>query len=224
MNATINTFPPFQSMGSPRGWILAVIALLHLGFFYVLSSGLMPNIFPTNDNRTEVVVITPDERVVEPPPPKAFDPAPHLPPIFVPRPDDIRLPNDDETPTAPRSPMTDVLPATPSIGAGPSDPAPVWTQPEIDPKRPLSEPLYPSRAIREGWVGTVMLSVYVLENGRIGEVRLERSSGYAELDASAVREAKRWRLKPGMRDGIAVPMWKQIPITFQLKGEGSRRF
>jgi protein TonB len=84
--------------------------------------------------------------------------------------------------------------------------------------------MYPSRAIREGWVGTVMLSVYVLETGRVGEVRLDRSSGFAELDTSAIREAKRWRLRPGMRDGIAIAMWKQIPITFELKGESSRRF
>jgi protein TonB len=94
-------------------------------------------------------------------------------------------------------------------------------QPQIDPKQALSEPMYPSRAIREGWVGTVVLSVFVLENGRVGDVRLDQSSGYAELDSSALREARRWRLMPGSRDGIPTAMWKQIPITFQLK-PGSR--
>ena len=91
--------------------------------------------------------------------------------------------------------------------------------PEIDARRPLSEPIYPSRAIRENRTGTVLLSVFVLADGRIGEVRLERSSGSPDLDDSAMREAKRWRLKPGTKDGLALGMWKQIPITFQLKGE-----
>jgi periplasmic protein TonB len=222
MNATLNTFPPFQSMGSPRGWILAAIALLHLGFFYVLSSGLMPNIFPTKEHRTDVVMVASEEQVIEPQPTRQID-VDTLPPLYVPVPDDPVFPQDD-APTATRGPTTDSLASLPTTGADPIDPAPIWTQPEIDPKRPLSEPMYPSRAIREGWAGTVTLSVYVLENGRVGDVRLDKSSGFPELDAASLREAKRWRLRPGMRDGIAVAMWKQIPITFELKGESSRRF
>jgi protein TonB len=220
MNATLNTFPPFQSMGSPRGWILAVIVLLHFGFFYVLSSGLMPNIFPAVERRTEVVVLQPDREVERLPTSRIIEPRTVQPPIYVPAPDDIPPPNESDSPTAPRSETTSEAATSTSSGDS-ADPVPVLTQPEIDPNRALSEPMYPSRAIREGWVGTVVVSVFVLENGRIGEVRLDQSSGYADLDGSALREARRWRLKPGMRDGIPTAMWKQIPITFQLKG-GSR--
>lgn len=81
----------------------------------------------------------------------------------------------------------------------------------------MSEPLYPSSEIRAGNAGTVVLSVLVLENGRIGHVRLDHSSGHPRLDESAMREARRWRLRPGMRDGVPVAMWKQIPVTFRLK-------
>jgi periplasmic protein TonB len=220
MNATLNTFPPFQSMGSPRGWILAVIVLLHLGFFYVLSSGLMPNIFPPAERRTEAFLLKPQPVIELPPMPSVVEPNTVPPPIYVPAPPDIPIPNDLEPSTAPRAPTTtEAAPPAPSSGS--ADPAPVVTQPEIDPKRALSEPMYPSHAIRAGWVGTVVLSVFVLENGRIGDVRLDQSSGYAELDNSALREARRWRLKPGSSDGIPTAMWKQIPITFQLR-EGSR--
>ena len=220
MNATLNTFPPFQSMGSPRGWILAVIVLLHLGFFYVLSAGLMPNIFPPSERRTEAFVIQPQPVIEQPPTPRIIETKPVLPPLFVPAPRDIPLPNEPESSTAPQSETTTNIALTPS-SSGSADPAPVLMQPQIDPKQALSEPMYPSRAIREGWVGTVVLSVFVLENGRVGDVRLDQSSGYAELDSSALREARRWRLKPGSRDGIPTAMWKQIPITFQLK-PGSR--
>lgn len=220
MNATLNTFPPFQSMGSPRGWILAVIVLLHLGFFYVLSSGLMPNIFPPSERRTEAFVLQPQPVIEQPPTPQVIEPNTIQPTFFVPAPPNIPSLDETEAPTAPRTPMTTET-APPMSSGSSADPAPVLMQPEIDPKRALSEPMYPSRAIREGWVGTVVLSVFVLENGRIGDVRLDQSSGYAELDSSALREARRWRLKPGSRDGIPTAMWKQIPITFQLK-DGSR--
>ena len=48
----------------------------------------------------------------------------------------------------------------------------------------------------------MMIAIEVLENGRVGQVRVESSSGYERLDDAAVRQAKRWRLKPGMRDGV----------------------
>ncbi len=61
------------------------------------------------------------------------------------------------------------------------------------------------------------LSVEVLPSGRVGQVRVEQSSGYVKLDESAVREARKWRMKPGMQDGVATAMWKRVPITFRLK-------
>jgi protein TonB len=218
MNATLNTFPPFQSMGSPRGWILASIALLHLGFFYVLSSGLMPDIFVKKEPHTDFIFI-PDKPIIErTPEPRSIDIKPDFREIYVPRPDIPLSPDEPVQKTAPQDP-TDVLPPPTVIGEGPITPAPVFKQPEIDARRPLSEPMYPSRAIRENRQGTVLVSVFVLADGRIGEVRLEQSSGFPDLDDSAMREAKRWRLKPGTKDGLAFGMWKQIPITFQLKGE-----
>ena len=32
-----------------------------------------------------------------------------------------------------------------------------------------------------------------------------------------MREARRWRMKPGTQDGVAAAMWKRVPITFRLK-------
>jgi protein TonB len=62
-----------------------------------------------------------------------------------------------------------------------------------------------------------MVKVQILPNGRVGDVRLEHSSGFAKLDESALREAKRWRMRPGTQDGVAAAMWTMVPITFQLK-------
>jgi len=70
--------------------------------------------------------------------------------------------------------------------------------------------------IRSGAEGTVVLSIYILADGRVGEVKLISSSGFAKLDQSALREAKKWRFIPGTSDGKPMAMWKQVPVTFRL--------
>lgn len=223
MNATLNTFPPLQSMNSPRGWILAAIVLLHFGFFLLLSSGMGARIVEAI-RPPPVLVIPKPEREPTPPPPTATEIEMTAPELFVPRPDDLPVMPEDPPKTAPRESVTEVPPnAEPTVDRSGSA-EPVLTGPEIDPRVGLSEPLYPAASIREGHTGTVVLSVYVLENGRVGQVRLDQSSGYPKLDESALREARRWQLRPGMRDGVPIAMWKQIPITFRLQGSGSRRF
>ena len=62
----------------------------------------------------------------------------------------------------------------------------------------------------------MLLSLQILADGRVGEVKLDRSSGFPKLDESAMREAKRWRFVPGTSDGTPQAMWKQVPITFRL--------
>jgi protein TonB len=50
---------------------------------------------------------------------------------------------------------------------------------------------YPPLARERGWQGTVLLGLHVESNGRLGNVRLERSSGYAVLDRSALNSVSR---------------------------------
>lgn len=222
MNATINTFPPFQSMNSPRGWILAAIVLLHFGFFVLLSSGMGVQIVEAL--RPPPVLVTPKTESEPLPPEPARETIVNLdtPQVFVPEPDLPPIPTEEPR-TDLRAAVTDIPPPPTTVQRGGSA-EPVISAPQIDPRVGLSEPLYPASEIRAEHTGTVLLAVYVLENGRVGDVRLEQSSGYQKLDDSALREARRWRLKPGMRNGVPVAMWKQIPITFQLQSSGSRRF
>ena len=220
MNATMHTFPPFQSMNSPRGWILAVIVLLHLGFFLVLSAGLVREGFQSRPKESEAFFIEPTIDIVVPPPPTPYQLRPQQRDLLVPRP---FLPTETEDPPPERTirGTDDTLHPEVIPNTGPGEVASLWTRPKIDPRRALSEPNYPARAIRENWMGTVLLSVQVLEDGRVGDVRVEQSSGYVEPDESAKREARKWRLKSGTKDGIPVAMWLQIPIKFELK-DGSR--
>jgi periplasmic protein TonB len=217
MSATINTFPPFQSMNSPRGWILAVIVLLHLGFFALLSSSMGIRIVEVLRPPPQYVDV-PDTRTDPEPEPKPtpvnitggiVDP---LPPPVAPL-----WPTDP--PVTPTTTSAWTVPVTvPTDRGGGTEPPPVILAPEVDPRIGLSEPAYPASEIRLEHEGTVLLSVHVLANGRVGDVRLDQSSGWPKLDDSALREARRWRFKPGMQNGVAAPMWKQVPITFQLQG------
>ncbi len=214
MSVTINAFPPVHAFNSSRAWTIAVIALIHVGFFWALTSGLARSILQLPPPVTQAYMQ--DVPRSEPPPPRNPVDNPVVSRIFtphIPLPQDVDVPDD----TAPRVVTREPQPPIPPTSTQPERRLPVEVGPRIDPRRGLSEPVYPSELIRRNIEGTVILSVQVLENGRVGEVRIEVSSGQPKLDESAVREAKRWRLIPGTRDGVPVVLWKQIPITFRLQ-------
>ena len=216
MSVTINTFPPLHAFTSSRSWFLAFIVLLHIGFFWVLTNGLSIGDF-TKERPGTVVLVPEPPRPVKPE--RTYEGPVVDHPIYVPKPErpELEVAEDPQS-SAPRSVTDDPGQAAgPGAGASVAPPEPVMVGPEIDHRIGLSEPVYPIHEIRMQHTGTVVLSVQVLANGRVGEVRLERSSGYRALDESAMREARRWRLIPGTRDGVPAVMWKQIPITFRLR-------
>ena len=71
--------------------------------------------------------------------------------------------------------------------------------------------------IRAGNTGTADIEVYVLPNGRVGDARIVKSTGFEALDRSALEEAKRkWRLAPATRDGVPFAQWHRLRVTFRL--------
>ena len=211
---TVNAFPPLHSFNSSRSWFLAAIVLLHAGFFWVLTHGV--TIGSIELPPPVIVDFLPSKKpdIVPPPQPPeppdvvtrgVVDPLPAPPDV------EYREQSSDHAPTA--GPRVDTPPATPQgPGAGPR-----IVEPELDARYPFTEPDYPVSEIRQGHEGTVLLALQILPNGRVGEVRIDKSSGYAKLDESAAREARKWRMKPGTSDGTAMAMWKRVPIKFQLK-------
>jgi protein TonB len=196
-----------------RGFVFLLIVALHLGMYYVLNSGLSKHLVDVvlGPIETRMIEEAPDTDEPPPPPPPKIE----TPPPFVPPPEvAIELPAETSTSTAIQT-VTNVRPTAP--------PPPVpqatvpRTAPKSDPRRPLSQPEYPPSSRRAGEAGTVILEVYVLETGRVGEARVKQSSGFPRLDEAAVREVKRsWRLVPGTENGKPVPMWGQFAVTFKL--------
>jgi protein TonB len=129
-------------------------------------------------------------------------------------PDKFEIPVDgpEEEPVG-----ADPLTFKPDPGAGTNDPGPVRTAATLDARHPLTQPPYPSAAIRFGEEGNLDIEVLVSRNGRVADARIARSSGYPRLDQAALEEARRaWRLKPGTVDGEPIEMWHRIRVTFRL--------
>lgn len=201
---------------SPRRLlILAGIVALHALFVYALNAGLARQAVEFIAGPVDVEFIEEIEEVEEkpPPPPPKIDVAP---PPFVPPPDiAIDVPVETRTTTA----ITNVTTVRP-VAKPPPPPADVIVAPHQNPKRPVTEPDYPPMSKRLGEEGSVVLELYVLEDGRVGDARVKTSSGFPRLDEAALKHVKRaWRLLPGTKNGKPVPMWYPFKITFQIKVE-----
>ncbi len=77
-------------------------------------------------------------------------------------------------------------------------------------------PVYPGAARQRGYEGDVLIAAEIRADGRIGTVRVKRSSGYVSLDHSALEAVRAWRFEPARRMGAAVDAWVEIPIRFKL--------
>lgn len=78
-------------------------------------------------------------------------------------------------------------------------------------------PIYPREARLKGYEGEVVLRVEVLSSGRVGEIEIRRSSGHHILDRSAITAVKQWTFIPAKKDESPIPVWVNIPVTFQLR-------
>ena len=86
--------------------------------------------------------------------------------------------------------------------------------------RPLGgyqvKPRYPESARRAGVQGVTTLRVRVLENGRVGEVLVDQSAGFRDLDVAAIEAVKKWLFEPARRGKDAVSVWVMLPVKFEL--------
>ena len=78
-------------------------------------------------------------------------------------------------------------------------------------------PEYPLIARRRGFQGTVVLEVMVDRNGRVGELRVLKSSGYKVLDRAASVSVRDWIFKPAIKGNEKIEMWVRVPVSFKLK-------
>jgi len=80
-----------------------------------------------------------------------------------------------------------------------------------------AKPAYPRRARLRGEQGTVLLSVHVTEDGRVGDVRIAQSSGFPELDEAGLAAVRHWTFHPARRGDRAIAASIRVPIRFRLE-------
>ena len=80
------------------------------------------------------------------------------------------------------------------------------------------KPAYTADAMRAKVQGSVWLECIVMPDGSVGDVKVTRSlDPIFGLDQEAIKAAKMWRFKPGMRQGEPVPVIITIELTFTLR-------
>lgn len=200
---------------------MATVALLHVALLAAFLQGSKLTVFKVAPS---VVDLIPN---VEPPKPKLQDPRieePRMTPpdIFVPQP-----PQDVPVETPPNvttRPLTDAPPAPPSTRGGvvapgekaqPVKAAPVVTAAVVD-AQACSKPDYPKNALRNGDTGTVMLAFLIGADGKVADARVEKSSGFRELDRAAQAGLSLCRFKPGTVDGMPQPSWTKMQYVWSL--------
>lgn len=190
---------------------MGLVAAIHVGVLFAIAQSL-------GITSISVEPVTEATFIDKTTPP---DDPPRIPdPVIVPPEGGIVIPRD----IPPLAFEQDQIIEEPSLTTG-TEEVPTGSavvQPEVisvrqDPRRPLSKPQYSARMIREGNQGTIDIEVYVMPNGRVGDARVVKSTGFEELDLAALAEAKRnWRLLPATRDGVAVAQWHRLRVTFKL--------
>jgi TonB family protein len=77
------------------------------------------------------------------------------------------------------------------------------------------EPEYSEEARKAKFQGTVVLQIVVDPNGKARDLRVIRPLGLG-LDEKAIEAVMKWRFRPGLLNGKAVPVAATIEVNFRL--------
>jgi periplasmic protein TonB len=197
---------------------LFLVAALHAGFGVLVVAGLaLDAVLKPPPPPIEV-------RPIDEPRPKLKIPLQPLNPsvdrfTVVPPPDVPPLVDDPAPNNANAVAITTVPPVDAGGGSAVPEPNPVITAVRADPRYPLTQPAYPPASRRFDEQGVVIVGVYVLPNGQVGDARIERGSGFERLDAAALSHSRRWRLVAASRDNVPYAAWYSVRVVFRIEDQ-----
>ncbi len=91
-----------------------------------------------------------------------------------------------------------------NVGGDVSAPVPIYKP----------SPAYSAQARLYGVQGSVTLRIVVDTEGNIADARVVKGLGWG-LDEEAARTVRKWKFKPGMRNGVPVPVAVLVRLDFQ---------
>jgi len=135
--------------------------------------------------------------------------------VLLSRSDDVPAPNPVVAP-----PATDNL--APQIPPALKEPVftPMTIRPEITNRAEVQQALmrlYPPLLRDAGVGGRVFVWFFISEDGTVLDRRISQSSGHMPLDEAALEVADVFRFSPALNREQVVPVWIQLPITFQVQ-------
>jgi len=115
----------------------------------------------------------------------------------------------------PSTPRGSTPPAVEPVHASVKDnsqPAGLWVPPRQLQSDPVPEvraivvyqpmPILPPESVRQHHEGTTGVRVFFGVDGRVLDVVVVKSSGYREIDEAAIETAKKWKIRPGTKNGL----------------------
>ena len=84
----------------------------------------------------------------------------------------------------------------------------------FDPSKCKAE--YPKASLMNEEQGTVSMSFLVAPDGSVVESKLEKTSGFKNLDKAALKSLAACKFKPGTKDGAPAQTWAKVDYAWKL--------
>jgi protein TonB len=84
----------------------------------------------------------------------------------------------------------------------------------FDPAKCKAE--YPKASLMNEEQGTVTMSFLVSPDGSVVESKLEKTSGFKNLDKAALKSLSACKFKPGTKDGAPAQTWAKVDYAWKL--------
>ncbi len=84
----------------------------------------------------------------------------------------------------------------------------------FDPKNCKAE--YPKASLMNEEQGTVSMSFLVSADGSVVDSKLDKTSGFKNLDKAAMKSLTACKFKPGTKDGAPAQTWTKVDYAWKL--------
>jgi periplasmic protein TonB len=75
---------------------------------------------------------------------------------------------------------------------------------------------YPKASLMNEEQGNVSMAFLVAADGTVVESKVEKSSGYKNLDRAAIKAISACKFKPGTKDGAVAQTWTKVDYDWKL--------
>ncbi|NVM76451.1 protein TonB [Duganella sp. SG902] len=75
---------------------------------------------------------------------------------------------------------------------------------------------YPKASLMNEEQGTVSMSFLVKPDGSVADSKVDKSSGFKNLDKAAIKALSACKFKPGTKDGAPAETWTKVDYAWKL--------